>query len=226
MNEARYFLPHLLAFSTSSPFWMGRNTGVKSYRSVLWSRFPRTSVPPDFSSFVEFRNVVELLVKTGSIEDGSKIWWDLRPHHLYPTLEFRICDAATRVDETICFAALFQAICAKLLKLRRQNLGFRKYAPRLIRENKWRALRFGIQGNLIDFGKEEEVPERDLGEELLDFLDDVVNELGSRTEVGYLRTILDEGTSADRQLKVFAETGDLSAVVDHLAAETANGVGV
>jgi glutamate---cysteine ligase / carboxylate-amine ligase len=226
MNEARYFLPHLLAFSTSSPFWMGRNTGVKSYRSVLWSRFPRTSVPPDFSSFDEFRNFVELLVKTGSIEDGSKIWWDLRPHHLYPTLEFRICDAATRVDETICFAALFQAICAKLLKLRRQNLGFRKYPPRLIRENKWRALRFGIQGNLIDFGKEQEVPERDLGEELLDFLDDVVDELGSRTEVEYLRTILDEGTSADRQLKVFGETGDLTAVVDHLVAETANGLGV
>jgi glutamate---cysteine ligase / carboxylate-amine ligase len=226
MNEARYFLPHLLAFSTSSPFWMGRNTGVKSYRSVLWSRFPRTNVPPDFSSFDEFRNFVELLVKTGSIEDGSKIWWDLRPHHLYPTLEFRICDAATRVDETICFAALFQAICAKLLKLRRQNLGFRKYAPRLIRENKWRALRFGIQGNLIDFGREQEVPERDLGEELLDFLDDVVDELGSRTEVEYLRTILDEGTSADRQLRVFAETGDLNAVVDHIVTETATGLGV
>jgi carboxylate-amine ligase len=226
MNEARYFLPHLLAFSTSSPFWMGRNTGVKSYRSVLWSRFPRTNVPPEFVSFDEFRSFVELLVKTGSIEDGSRIWWDLRPHHLYPTLEFRVCDAATRVDETICFAALFQAICAKLIKLRRQNLGFRKYAPRLIRENKWRALRFGIQGELIDFGKEQAVPERDLALELLEFLDDVVDELGSRSEVEHLRKILDEGTSADRQLRVFADTGDLNAVVDHIVAETASGLTV
>jgi carboxylate-amine ligase len=205
---------------------MGRNTGVKSYRSVLWSRFPRTSIPPGFDSYDEYRNFVELLVKTGSIEDGSKIWWDLRPHHIYPTLEFRVCDAATRVDETICFAALFQAICAKLLKLRRQNLGFRTYPPRLVRENKWRALRFGIEGKLIDFGKEQEVPERELGTELLEFLDDVVDELGSRKEVEYLRTILDEGTSADRQLQVFAQTGDLKAVVDHIADETAIGLTV
>jgi carboxylate-amine ligase len=226
MNEARYFLPHLLAFSTSSPFWMGRRTGVKSYRSVLWSRFPRTSIPPDFDSYDEFENFVELLVKTNSIPDGSKIWWDLRPHHLYPTLEFRICDAATKVDETICFAALFQAICLKLLKLRRQNLGFRKYPPRLIRENKWRAMRFGIEGRLIDFGKEEEIPERELAEELLEILDDVVDELGSRTEVEYLRTILDAGTSADRQLRVFEETGDMNAVVDHIVEETATGLTV
>jgi glutamate---cysteine ligase / carboxylate-amine ligase len=224
MNEARYFLPHLLAFSTSSPFWMGRNTGVKSYRSVLWSRFPRTSIPPDFESFDEFENFNELLIKTNSIEDGSKIWWDIRPHHLYPTLEFRICDAATRIDETICFAALFQAICAKLLKLRRENLGFRKYAPRLIRENKWRAMRFGIEGKLIDFGKEEELPERQLAEELLEILDDVVDELGSRKEIEYLRTILVDGTSADRQLRVFQETGDFKAVVDHVAAETTAGL--
>jgi carboxylate-amine ligase len=224
MNEASYFLPHLLAFSTSSPFWMGRNTGVKSYRSVLWSRFPRTSIPPDFVSFDEFENFVELLVKTGTIEDGSKIWWDLRPHHLYPTLEFRICDAATRVDETICFAALFQAICAKLLTLRRQNLGFRKYPPRLVRENKWRALRSGIDGKLIDFGKEQEVPERELGEELLAFVDDVVDELGSRKDVEYLRTILEQGTSADRQLRVYEETRDFAAVVDHVAAETTAGL--
>ena len=224
MNEARYFLPHLLAFSTSSPFWMGRKTGVKSYRSVLWSRFPRTSIPPDFDSYDEYRNFVELLVKTHSIDDGAKIWWDLRPHHIYPTLEFRVCDAATRVDETICFAALFQAICLKLIKLRRQNLGFRKYPPRLVRENKWRALRFGIEGNLIDFGKEEEIAERQLGEELLEILDDVVDELGSRKEVEYLRTILDEGTSADRQLRVFEETGDMNAVVDHIVKETADGL--
>ena len=224
MNEARYFLPHLLAFSTSSPFWMGRETGVKSYRSVLWSRFPRTSIPPDLESWDEFENFVELLVKTNSIEDGTKIWWDIRPHVVYPTLEFRICDAATRLDETICLAALIQATVAKLLQLRRRNLGFRKYAPRLIRENKWRALRHGIDGKLIDFGRQEEVPERDLAEEWLEFVDDVVDDLGSRREIEYLRTIANEGTSADRQLAVYKRTGDLTAVVDHLAQETLQGV--
>jgi carboxylate-amine ligase len=224
MNEARYFLPHLLAFSTSSPFWQGRETGVKSYRSVLWSRFPRTSIPPDLESWDEFENFVDLLVKTNTIEDGSKIWRDLRPHTTYPTIEFRICDAATKVDETICLAALVQASVAKLLKLRRKNLGFRKYAPRLIRENKWRALRHGIDGKLIDFGKAEEVPERELAEEWLEFVDDVVDDLGSRAEVEYLRTIAANGTSADRQLATWRETGDLKTVVDRLAEETLEGV--
>jgi glutamate---cysteine ligase / carboxylate-amine ligase len=167
---------------------------------------------------------VELLVKTNSIVDGSKIWWDLRPHHLYPTLEFRVCDAATRVDETICLAALTQAFVAKVLKLRRQNLGFRKYAPRLIRENKWRAMRHGLGGKLIDFGKQEEVPERDLALEILEFVDDVVDELGSREAVEYIHTILKDGTSADRQLRVFDETEDLKAVVDHISAETTAGL--
>ncbi len=220
-NEARYLLPHLLCLSTSSPFWMGRDTGLKSYRSVLWSRFPRTGIPPDFESMGEYEDFLELLVKTNSIEDGSKIWWDLRPHHLYPTIEFRICDAATRVDETICIAALTQAFVAKLIKLRRQNLGFRKYAPRLIRENKWRAMRHGLEGKLIDFGKQEEIPEAELIHELLEFVDDVVDELGSRKDCEYALKIIEGGTSAHRQLKVFKETGDLMAVVDNLAEETA-----
>ena len=224
MNEARYFLPHLLALSTSSPFWLGRVTGIKSYRSVLWSRFPRTGIPPDFPSYGEFENYVELLLKTGSITDGKKIWWDLRPHYLYPTIEFRICDACTRVEETICIAALTQAICAKLLQLRRQNLGFRKYAPDLIRENKWRALRHGVDGKLIDFGEQAEVPYRDLAMELLEFVDDVVDELESREAVNYVHTILEEGTSADRQLRTYRETGSLTAVVDRITEETAAGV--
>ena len=226
MNEARYFLPHLLALSTSSPFWLGRVTGIKSYRSVLWSRFPRTGIPPDFSSYDEFENYVELLLKTGSITDGKKIWWDLRPHSLYPTIEFRICDACTRVDETLCLAALIQAICAKLLKLRRQNLGFRKYAPDLIRENKWRAIRHGTEGKLIDFGRQAEVPYRDLVVELLEFVDDVVDELESREAVEYVQTILEEGTSADRQLHTYRETRSLTAVVDRIVDETAAGVPV
>ncbi|HEX2030716.1 MAG TPA: carboxylate-amine ligase [Actinomycetota bacterium] len=223
-NEARYILPHLLCLSTSSPFWMGRNTGLKSYRSVLWSRFPRTGIPPEFESWGQFESFVSLLMKTNSIQDGSKIWWDLRPHHLYPTLEFRVCDAATRIDETICFAALTQAFVAKLLRLRRQNLGFRKYAPRLIRENKWRAMRHGIDGKLIDFGRREELPERQLVHEFLEFVDDVVDELGSRADCEYALKILEDGTSADRQLAVYQETGDLKAVVDHLVAETTAGL--
>ncbi|TMF56798.1 MAG: carboxylate-amine ligase [Chloroflexi bacterium] len=226
MNEARYFLPHLLALSTSSPFWLTRATGLKSYRSVIWSRFPRTGIPPDFTSWDEFQNFVDLLVRTGSIDDGKKIWWDLRPHVFYPTIEFRVCDATTRVDETLCLAALIQAICAKLLKLRRQNQGFRKYQPNLINENKWRAIRHGLQGSLIDFGKQKEVPMRDLALELVEFVDDVVDELGSRKEISYVNTLLEEGTSADRQLRVFRETGHLHAVVDHLAAETVAGVPV
>ena len=219
-NEARYFLPHLLALSTSSPFWLGRNTGLKSYRGVVWSRFPRTGIPPDFTSYDEFENYVEVLIKTNSIDDGKKIWWDLRPHHVYPTLEFRICDACTKVEETICLAALIQAICAKLVKLRRGNLGFRKYLPNLVAENKWRAMRHGIDGKLIDFGKQAEVPYRDLAMELLEFVDDVVDDLGSRDACEYVNTILAEGTSADRQLEVYRRTGDLKAVVDHVSAET------
>jgi len=220
MNEARYFLPHLLALSTSSPFWMGRNTGLKSYRSVIWSNFPRTGIPPEMQSYSEYEHYVDLLVRTGSIDNGKKIWWDLRAHPQFPTLEFRVCDMPTRLEETVCLAALMQAICAKLLILRARNLGFRKYMPALIAENKWRAVRYGIDGKLIDFGKQQEVPMRDLAIELLEFIDDVVDDLGSRDAVGYVHTILAEGTSADRQLRAFKEGGDTKAVVELLAAET------
>jgi carboxylate-amine ligase len=220
LNEARYFLPHLLALSTSSPFWMGRNTGLKSYRSVIWSNFPRTGIPPDISSYDEYQNYVELLVATGSIDNGKKIWWDLRAHPTFPTLEFRVCDMPTRLEETICLAALMQAICAKLLKLRERNLGFRKYMPALIAENKWRAIRYGLDGKLIDFGKQAEVPMRDLAMELVEFVDDVVDGLGSRRAVEYVSRILAEGTSADRQLREFKSSGDTRAVVELLAAET------
>ena len=224
VNEARYFLPHLLALSASSPFWLRRATGLKSYRSVVWSRFPRTGIPPEFGSHEEFSNYVDLLVRTRCIDNGKKIWWDLRPHWQYPTIEFRVCDACTKVDEVLCIAALIQAICAKLLKLRALNLGFRKYLPTLVAENKWRAMRYGVDGKLIDFGKLAEVPMRDLALELLEFVDDVVDELESRKEVEYVHTLLREGTSADRQLRVYEQTGSLQAVIDHLAAETVQGV--
>jgi carboxylate-amine ligase len=224
MNAARSFLPHVLALSTSSPFWMGTNTGLKSYRSEIFKKFPRTDIPDYFSSFSEFQNYVKLLLKTGCIDKPKKIWWDVRPHPLFPTLEFRICDIPSRVDEVIALAALFQAITAKLYKLYRQNMGFRLYRRALIQENKWRAVRWGIDGKLIDFGKQIEIPARDLILELLEFVDDVVDELGSRKELAYVHTILEHGTSADRQLRKFAETNDLRAVVDQLIAETMEGV--
>jgi carboxylate-amine ligase len=224
MNAARYFLPHVLALSTSSPFWVGRNTGLKSYRCEVFKKFPRTDIPDYFSSYGEFDNYVNLLVKTKCIDNAKKIWWDVRPHPFFPTLEFRICDLPSKVDEVITIAALFQAIIAKLYKLYRQNMGFRLYRRALIQENKWRAVRWGIEGKLIDFGKQKEVPVRDLILELLDFIDDVVDELGSRKEIEYVHTILEKGTSADRQLKVYEETGDLKTVVDHVMAETIEGV--
>ncbi len=216
MNASRYFLPHVLALSTSSPFWMGHNTGLKSYRSEIFKQFPRTDIPDHFDSYPGFQRYVELLVKTGCINDGKKIWWDCRPHPYFPTLEFRICDIPTRVDDTIAIAALFQAIVAKLYKLMDSNLGFRLYRRMLIQENKWRAVRYGLEGKLIDFGKNKEVPVVDLIRELLDFVDDVVDELDSRKEIEHIHTILERGTSADEQLRVYNETHDLKAVVDRL----------
>ena len=225
MNVSRYFLPHVLALSTSSPFWDGRKTGLHSYRTINWRNFPRTGLPKQFSSWGEYEDMVETLVRSGSIPDSSKIWWDLRPNHSYPTLEFRVCDMCTRVDDVVCIAAIFQAIVAKLWKLRRDNLTFRIYPEALIEANKWRAARYGITGKLIDFGKQTELPAPDLIRELVGwFLDDVVDDLGSREEVGHALDILERGSSAQRQMAVYEETGDLKAVVDHLIEETAIGV--
>jgi glutamate---cysteine ligase / carboxylate-amine ligase len=225
MNAARYMMPHVLALSTSSPFWLGRKTGLKSYRSIIFRSFPRTGVPDELRSWSEFESLVNTLVATGSIPNASKIWWDLRPSWSYPTLEFRICDVCTRVDEAVCIAALFQAIIAKLWKLRCDNLSWRHYSAKLIEENKWRACRYGLDGKLIDFGRRVELPARELIRELVEwFVADVVDELGSRREVEYALTILEQGTSADRQLATFERTGDLKAVVDQLIRETAEGV--
>ena len=226
MNAARYFLPHVLALSTSSPFWMGTRTGLKSYRCEIFKKFPRTDIPDYFASWSEYENYVALLVKTGCIDNPKKIWWDVRPHPFFPTLEFRVCDIPSRVDEVLAIAALFQAIVAKLYRLYRKNLGFRLYRRALIQENKWRAVRWGLEGKLIDFGKQKEVPVRDLILELLDFIDDVVDELGSRKEIEYVHTIMQNGTSADRQLAIFEATGDLNAVVDNLIQETMEGAEV
>ena len=225
MNVSRYLLPHVLALSTSSPFWMGRRTGLKSYRSIVFRNFPRTGIPPIMRGYREYEELLESLVATKSVPNGSKIWWDARPHHAFPTLEFRVCDVCTRVDEAVSIAAILQAVVCKMWKLRRDNLTFRVYPTAMIEENKWRAVRFGIDGNLIDFGKTKELPARELITELLHwFVDDVVDELGSRKEIDYAFQIMRHGTSADRQLAVYQQTGDLRAVVDHLVAETAEGV--
>lgn len=224
MNAARYFLPHMLALSTSSPFWLGHNTGLKSYRSEVFKKFPRTDIPDHFDSHSSFQRYVELLIKTGCIDNGKKIYWDVRPHPFFPTLEFRICDIPTRVDDTIAIAALFQAIVAKLSKLIDQNLGFRLYRRMFVQENKWRAVRWGLDGKMVDFGKQKEVPVRDLVLELLEFVDDVLDDLGSRKEVEHVHTILQRGTSADEQLQIYRETGDLRIVVDRLIERTMENV--
>jgi carboxylate-amine ligase len=224
MNEARYFLPHLLALSTSSPFWIGRDTGLKSYRTAVFRRFPRTGIPDHFQSWSEYDGYVKTLIDLHCIDNGKKIWWDLRPQPSFGTLEFRICDVPTAPRAAIAIAALAQAIIVKLYRLRLKNLGFRRYHRALIEENKWRAARWGIDGKLIDFGSRREVPMRELALELLEFVDDVVDELKSRREVDYVRTILSEGTSAEKQVQVFRETGDLKAVVRALVDETRSSV--
>jgi len=224
MNHARYFLPHILALSANSPFWLGMDTGLKSYRCKVFDKFPRTNIPDYFPSYGEYDNFVKLLIKTGCIDNAKKIWWDIRPHPFFNTLEFRVCDIPMRVDETIALAALMQATLAKLYKLHAANQGFRLYRRALIMENKWRAARYGINGKMIDWGKQKEVPTRDLIHEYLDFVDDVLDELGSREEINYIRQILENGTGADRQLHVLEETRDLKSVVDFIIEETEVGL--
>ena len=225
MNQARYFLPHILALSVNSPFWLGRETGWMSYRCKVFDKFPRTNIPDVFASWSEFQEFVDLLVKTNCIIDGGQIWWDVRPHYKYKTLEYRICDIPLRAEETITIAALFQAITAKLYILRAKNLSFRPYRRSLIMENKWRAARWGVRGLLIDFGKQAEVPYAHLLDELLEFVDDVVDDLGTRAQIQQAHEIVREGTGAERQLAVYRATGDLRSVMDFVVRETEHGLG-
>lgn len=224
-NIVRYFLPHIFALSTNSPFWEGRDTGYRGYRTKVFDKFPRTGIPESFGSAAEYDAYIDLLVKTGCIDNGKKIWWDLRLHPNFDTIEFRVCDVPMRVDETIALAAVMQALVAKLYKLMQSNLSFRTYRRALISENKWRASRYGIEGKLIDFGKKQEVPTRELILELLEFINDVVDELGSRKEVEYIHEILRMGTGADRQRAEFKRNGgDLKGLMDFIVRETALGV--
>ena len=225
MNVVRYMLPHILALSSSSPFWLGRRTGLKSYRSVVFQDFPRSGIPDICRTEADYDNLVRTLVNTGCMPDASKIWWDVRPHHKYPTLEFRICDICPRLDEAIALAALFQAIVLWLWKLRRSNITFRVYRRDLLEENRWRASRYGLDGKMIDFGKSAEVPTRQLIRELLELVGEEIDELGTRAYLQPIESMLMHGTSADRQLRIYDSTdGDLKAVVDHLLQETADGL--
>jgi carboxylate-amine ligase len=224
MNSMRYFLPHILALSSNSPFWMGMETGFKSYRSKVFERFPRTGIPDVFANWADYETFVNLLIKTNCIDNGKKIWWDIRPHPFFETIEIRVCDIPMRLDETLAIAALIQATAAMLYKLHASNKSYRIYGRALISENKFRACRYGLDGKLIDFGKEEEVPIRKLMLEYLHLIDDVVDELGSRDEINYIHQMLNMGSGADRQLKVFRETGDLKKVVDYIVEETKVGV--
>jgi carboxylate-amine ligase len=224
MNQARYFLPHIYALSVNSPFWGGQDTGLKGYRLKVFERFPRTGIPDAFESLSEYEDFCKLLVKTGCIDNPKKIWWDIRLHPFFDTLEVRVCDAQSRVDDTLALAALIQAVVAKLYKLLRHNTTFRVYRRRLLDENRWRASRYGIEGKLIDFGREAEVETRSLLNELMEFVSTEVEELESKREMAHIERVMREGTGADRQLEVFHRTNDMKAVVDQIVAETYEGL--
>ena len=222
-NQIRYFLPHILALSTSSPFWLGRATGLKSIRSEIFKRFPRTGIPGTFRSYAAFQSYVDVLVKTGCIDNAKKIWWDVRAHPFFDTVEVRVCDMTTRIDDTVAIAALIQALMGKLYLLYRRNLGFREYSRALIEENKWRAVRYGLDGQLIDFGKQEQFPVRELIGELLEFVSETADIFKSHDDLERIRTILKEGSSADRQLAVYAKNNSFHDVVDDLIEQSAVG---
>ncbi len=231
MNQVRYFLPHLLVLSTSSPFWQGHNTGLKSYRLSILDVLPRTGMPGRFSSWDEYHQTVSVLVKGGAIEDATKIWWDLRPSHRFPTLEMRISDVCTRLDDAVAVAALFVCLCRMLYRLRRANQSWRSYPVLLLEENRWRAKRYGVEGTLFDFGKGTLVPFRELLEEILELIAEDAAAFGCEAEVAHARVIGREGTSADRQIAIYeqliaagaSQSEALKGVVDMLIGETLQG---
>ncbi len=232
MNQMSYFLPHLLALSCSSPFWMGRDTGLKSYRLTIFDALPRTGVPERFSSWAEYERHVSIMQDAGLIDDSTRIWWDLRPSGRYPTLETRIMDVCTRLDDAIALAALLACILRMLYRLRTRNQRWRLYTPMLIRENRWRAMRYSFDEGLIDLAKGHIVPFEDLMSELCSLISDDAKALGCEAEIKGIHDILSRGTSAHRQLKSFelerasgASTEEsLKSVVDTLIADTAEGL--
>ncbi|HHC07343.1 MAG TPA: carboxylate-amine ligase [Actinobacteria bacterium] len=232
MNQVTYFLPHLLALSTSSPFWQGIDTGLRSYRTSVFRSLPRTGLPEEFSGWSDYHRHIDVLVEAGVIEDGTRLWWDIRPSSRYPTLEMRSTDICTNVDDGITLAALFQALLSMLFRRRLENQRWRTYSPMLISENIWRAQRYGISESLIDFGKGILVPVPDLVDEIVELVREDAVELGSLEEVEHAKTIIARGTSADQQLRVYHEAlargaderEALREVVDALIAETVAGL--
>ena len=232
MNQVSYFLPHLLALSTSSPFWRGEVSGLKSYRLSVFDSLPRTGIPDRFDSYGEYERLVNLMVEGGSIEDGSKIWWDLRPSAKFPTLEMRMTDVCTLMEDTLCIAALYSSLLRMLYRLRRNNQRWRIYPRTLVAENRWLAQRFGVEGKLIDFGIVGQVPTGELIEEIIGLVREDAEALGCLDEVLHARTIIKRGTSAERQLNVFNDTlaagkdrkTALHNVVDQVLNETVSGL--
>ncbi|MGQ0849056.1 MAG: carboxylate-amine ligase [Actinomycetota bacterium] len=232
MNQVRYFLPHLLTLSTSSPFWGSRQTGLKSYRISTFRTMPRTGLPEEFASWSEYQRHVDVLVKARIIEDSTKIWWDIRPSARFPTLEMRITDVCTRVEDAATVAALYVSLLHMLYRLRVGNQRWRQYAPMLISENIWRAQRYGIDGSLMDYGRGVLVPYADLVEEMIELLRPDAEELGCVEEIERARTIVANGTSADRQLRIYqaaitdGATGEeaMRSVVDYLIDDSVHGI--
>ncbi|MCY4009429.1 MAG: YbdK family carboxylate-amine ligase, partial [Anaerolineaceae bacterium] len=245
-NQLRYFLPHLLAYSVSSPFWQGRPTGLHSYRSIVYSALPRSGIPPTFPSFADYVHMVQVLGDVGTLKrgdrdgikddtisgiDSTRIWWDARPHLKFGTLEIRVCDICTRVEDAVTLVAAIQALVATLIQLRELNMSWRIYPDLLVNENKWRSARHGVNGKLVDYGKRKEVPLKNLTLELVDLMDDAAHALGTRDQIQRLKSIVAEGSSADRQLAVYhaaladgaSEQDALVSVVDHLIQETGEG---
>ena len=226
MNQLRTWLPHLLALSSNSPFWAGRLTGLKSYRSAVWKPFPRSGIPEVFPSWSDFDSYVQALIKTGSIDNGKRIWWDIRPHPFFSTVEFRIFDMPGTCDDMIAIAALCQALVAKLTKLNKAGLWTPMLSSHFIEENKWHAMRAGLDAEVIDYVQGRRHSMRESISELLDFVDDVIDDLGSRTEINHLRDVLEDphGTGADHQVAVYEETGSLCDVVQFLMQQTMKGI--
>ncbi len=234
MNQASYFLPHLLTLSTSSPFWQGNDTGLKAYRPTIFRDLPRSGLPEMLENDRQWQDLLATLDETGLCHDGSKIWWDLRPSVRFPTLEMRVCDICTRLEDALAVTALFQSLIATLHRLRTNNQSWRRYRQLLIEENKWRAQRYGVSGSLADFGCRRLKPFADLIDELIEIVGDEAERLGCLTEVKHTRQIAADGTSADHQLSVYnhaidagaSEEEALIAVVDWLIAATHEGLGI
>jgi carboxylate-amine ligase len=232
MNQVAYFLPHLLALSTSSPFWRGDNTGLKSYRIAVWDELPRTGLPERFDSFGEYQRHVDVLTRAGLVEDATKIWWDVRPSARFPTLEMRVCDMCTRLEDAVCIAALYLCVLRMLYRLRRENQRWRTYAGMLLNENRWRAQRYGFDEGLVDFGMGQVVPYADLLEEVIELVAEDSAHFGVTDELAHARTILERGTSAHRQIAAYEaakeagaeDTEALKAVVDMLIEESTEGL--